>query len=257
MLRSLIVAVALSLATFAFAQNQPPSDPQAVSYAAKSIAALTGGTGINDATLTGSVTWAGNDTGTATLMALGTGESRMDLVLGSGTRTEIRDAQTGTQLGKWINPDSSSGSYAPQNCWTDAAWFFPVLGSLAAGPNVVLSYIGQETRNGAAVQHIQSYVYQANWPSGVSPSPMQLSTIDFYLDASTLLPVAEIFNSHPDSDASTNLTFEVDFTNYQSVSGEMVPMRIQRFQQGSMLIDFVLSGTSFNSGLSLSNFSIN
>ena len=49
MLRSLIVAVALSLATFAFAQNQPPSDPQAVSYAAKSIAALTGGTGINDA----------------------------------------------------------------------------------------------------------------------------------------------------------------------------------------------------------------
>ena len=48
MLRSLIVAVALSLATFAFAQNQPPSDPQAVSYAAKLIAALTGGTGIND-----------------------------------------------------------------------------------------------------------------------------------------------------------------------------------------------------------------
>ena len=228
-----------------------------MSYAAKSIAALTGGTGINDATLTGSVTWAGNDTGTATLMALGTGESRMDLALGSGTRTEIRDAQTGIQVGKWINPDSSSGPYAPQNCSTDAVWFFPPLGSLAAGPNVVLSYIGQETRNGAAVQHIQSYVYQANWPAGVTPSPQQLSTIDFYLDASTLLPVAEIFNAHPDSDASTNLTFEIDFTNYQSMSGVMVPMRIQRFQQGSLMVDLVLSGASFNTGLSLSAFSIN
>ena len=115
-----------------------------MSYAAKSIAALTGGTGINDATLTGSVTWAGNDTGAATLMALGTGESRMDLALGSGTRTEIRDAQTGIQVGKWINPDSSSGPYAPQNCSTDAVWFFPPLGSLAAGPNVVLSYMAKK-----------------------------------------------------------------------------------------------------------------
>jgi len=73
---------------------------------------------------------------------------------------------------------------------------------LAAGSNVVLSYIGQETRNGSKVQHIQSYVYQANWPSGATPSPMQLSTTDFYLDASSLLPVAITFNAHPDNDAT-------------------------------------------------------
>ena len=69
--------------------------------------------------------------------------------------------------------------------------------------------------------------------------------------------MAEIFNAHPDSDASTNLTFEIDFTNYQSMSGVMVPMRIQRFQQGSLMVDLVLSGASFNTGLSLSAFSIN
>jgi hypothetical protein len=203
------------------------------------------------------VTWSGSDTGTATLMALGTGESRMELGLGSGTRSEIRDAQTGTQLGKWINPDNTSGAYTSHNCWTDAVWFFPALGSLATGPNVVLSYVGQETRNGAAVQHIQSYIYQPNWPSGVTPSPQQLSTVDFYLDASSLLPVAVTFNAHPDNDASTNLGVEVDFTDYQSVSGVMVPMHIQRFQQGSLMVDLVLSTASFNTGLSLSNFSIN
>jgi hypothetical protein len=47
--------------------QQPRSDPQAVAYASQSIAALTGGTSINDVTLSGTVTWnaAGGDTGTA------------------------------------------------------------------------------------------------------------------------------------------------------------------------------------------------
>jgi len=90
----------------AFAQNPPVSDPKALAFAAQSIAALIGGNAISDVTLTGSVTWNGTDMGTATLRALGTGESRMDLTLSSGTRTEIRDVQTGIPLGQWINPDN-------------------------------------------------------------------------------------------------------------------------------------------------------
>jgi hypothetical protein len=66
------------------AQNPPQSDPQAVAFASQSIAALTGGSPISDVTLTGSVTWSGGtttETGTATLLASGTGESRMNFVL--------------------------------------------------------------------------------------------------------------------------------------------------------------------------------
>lgn len=241
------------------AQTQPASDPQALSFAAQSIAALTGGVSISDVTMTGSVTWDASDseTGTATLRALGTGESRMDLALSSGTRTEIRDAQTGTALGEWINPDNTSGQHTSQNCWTDAVWFFAALGSLVAGPNVVLLYIGQTTWNGATVQHVQSYVYQANWPAGLTPTPQQLSTMDFYLDATTLLPAAVTFNAHPDNDANTNLATEVDFTNYQAISGAMIPTHVQRYQQGNLLVDLTVSGASFNTGLSLSTFAIN
>jgi hypothetical protein len=157
-------------------QKPPASDPTAVTYAAQAIAALTGGTAVSDITLNGTVMWNGTgaDTGTATLRALGTAESRMDLALTSGIRTEIRDAQTGAPLGEWTNPNTVTGKFASQNCWTDAVWFFPVLGSLAAGPNVVLSYVGQETRNGNTVQHIQSYVYQSVVLPG--PNPQQLST---------------------------------------------------------------------------------
>ena len=246
--------------TFLFSQNQPPaSDPRAVAFASQSISALTSGKAISDVTLTGSVTWSGGaapETGTATLLASGTGESRMNLVLSSGTRTEIRDASTGVPQGQWIAPSGASGRYASQNCATDAVWFFPPLGSLAAGPNVVLIYVGLETRNGAAVQHIQSYLYQPN-PFSVSPSPQQLSAIDFYLDATTLLPVAITFNAHPDNNAGANLLVEVDFSNYQVLSGILVPMHIERAMQGNLLVDISISGVSFNTGLPLSDFTIN
>jgi len=251
-----IALVSIALVCRATSQNPPTSNPQALSYAAHSIATMVGNLSISDVTLTGSVTWNGSDTGTATLRALGIGESRMDLALTSGARTDIRDAQTGAQLGQWLAPNNSSGKFASQNCWTDAVWFFPVLGSLAAGPNVVLSYIGPTTWKGESVQHIQSYVYQSN-PAALNPSPKQLSTMDFYLDSSTLLPSAVTFNSHPDGNAGANLLVEVDFSNYQAISSVLVPTHIQKYQQGNLLVDITVSGASFNSGLSLSTFVIN
>jgi hypothetical protein len=250
-----LIFTLLVLASLATGLNPPASNPQALSFAAHSIAAMAGSVSIRDVTLTGSVTWNGSDTGTATLEALGTGESRMDLALTGGTRTEIRDAQAGAPIGQWISPNNSSGKFVPHNCWTDAVWFFPALGSLAAGPNVVLSYIGQESRNGATVQHIQSYQYQTGqFPS---PSPQQLSTMDFYLDANTFLPVALTFNAHPDNDANTNLLVEVDFSNYRAIGGVVVPLHIQKYQQGNLMIDVVVSGASFNTGLPLTIFAIN
>jgi hypothetical protein len=157
---TVVLILSVVLTSLVSAQNQPASNSRAVAYAARAVAALTGGATISDVTLTGSVTWNGSDTGTATLKALGTGESRIDLALTSGTRTEIRDAQTGASQGKWVTPNNSSGSFAWHNCQTDAVWYFPALGSLAAGQGVVLSYVGQESRNGVRVQHIQSHVYQ-------------------------------------------------------------------------------------------------
>lgn len=247
----------VSVSSFLVGQGRSASSPQALSYAARSIAALTGGATISDVTLTGSVSWNGGaDTGTARLRALGSEESRMDLALSSGTRTEIRDAQNDGHRGRWVSPDNTSGQVALHNCWTDAVWFFPALSSLAARPNVVLAYVGQETRNGASVQHVRSHVDQANWPTGVLPTAKQLSTMDFYLDATTLLPVAVTFKAHPDNDAMKDLAIEVDFSDYQAISGVMVPTHIQRYSQGNLLVDITVTSASFNTGLPLSVFAV-
>lgn len=254
--RLAVFSTLLLLAGCALSQNPPASDPQALAYAAQSIATMTEGTAINDVTLTGTAAWNGvnNGNGSATLRALGTGESRLDIALSNGTRTEVRDAQTGYPMGQWFNPGNTSGYVAYQNCWTDAVWFFPALGSLAAAQNLVLSYIGQETRNGESVQHIRSYVYQAN------PSPgftQQMSTMDFYLDAATLLPVATLFSAYPDDGTVSTISVEIDFSNYQSLSGVRVPLHIQRYSQGNLLTDITISEATFNTGLPLSLFTIN
>ena len=245
----------IALFSSIFAQGQSTSDPQALSLAAQSLTAMTGGISISDVTLTGTASWnvGSTDTGTATLMALGTGESRMDLALTSGTRTEIRDSQTGVPLGKWVNPGNASGQYSSHNCWTDSVWFFPPLGSLATGQNVVLSYIGQESRNGASVQHIHSSIN--GQPSNATIQ--QLSSMEFYLDSTTLLPVAITFNSHPDNDAATNFQIEVDFFTYQSISGVLVPTHIQRYSDGNLILDAMISNAAVNTGLPLFNFAVN
>ena len=244
--------------TLLHSQGIPPSDPQAVAFAAQSIAALTNGNVVKDVTLTGSVTWSagnGSHTGTATLLALGAGESRIDLALPRGTRTEIRDISTGIPLGKWIGESGKTGAVAYHNCMTDAVWFFPALGSLSAGNNIVLSYIGPETRNGSSVQHIRSYMYQAGPTTLPDPLSQQLSTMDFYLDAATMVPFSVVFNTHPDGNASVNISNEIEFSNYQLVSGILVPFRIQKYLSGTLIADLSVSSAVFNSGIPISDFS--
>jgi hypothetical protein len=251
----LLFVFVLASAIFLFPQAQlPVSDPQAVTLAAQSMAVLTGGASINDVTLTGSGTWTvGDDSenGPAVLSAVGTGESRMDLSLPSGTRTEIRDASTGIAQGKWVVQSGASGNVASHNCQSDAVWFFPAFSSLAGRANLVLLYIGQETRNGVNVQHLQSYVYQSG---GLNS---ELSTMDFYLDAATLLPSAITFKTHPDTDATTDILVEIEYSNYQAVNGALVPMHVQRYFQGTLTVDLILTAVTFNTGINLSNFNVN
>jgi hypothetical protein len=159
------------------------SSTKALSYATQAMAALTGGNALTDATLTGTATWPlgpETESANATLLASGPNESRMDLTLSSGIRTEIRDAQTGARIGEWVAPDQSSGMFAYHNCVTDAVWFFPALGALAGGSNIIFTYIGQETRNGGSVQHIQSYQPSSTAVGSSGFNPQQLSVMDFF-----------------------------------------------------------------------------
>jgi hypothetical protein len=253
----------LLVSTACLAQTPlPASDPQAVSYASQSMAAMVSGTSVSDIALTGTATWTlgpDTETGTGTLEGKGLSESRMVLTLSDGNRTEVRNGTSGSNLGNWFGPDGSLHEMANQNCWTDTVWFFPALSnslSNLAGANVVLTYIGQETRGSSEVQHIHSYVYAAGQSTTQIAYFQNISAMDFYLDSTTLLPLAVTFNAYPDTDTNTTLAVEIDFSNYMAVNGVQVPFHIQKYFQGNRLADFTVSTATVNSGLPDSLFAI-
>jgi hypothetical protein len=251
----------LSIVTFStYAQQASTAvtqNPTAVSLARNSAAVLSGSVQISDITLTGSATrTAGSDseTGSITLKALGNPNSRFDLVLTSGTSSEIRNASGGATQGSWITPDGVSHAMAGHNTFTDAAWFVPELTVLSqlSNPNLIVSYVGQETRAGAAVQHLHFAIQSASTdPTGFF---IGLSAEDVYLDSSTFLLVALIFNTHPDNDASTNISVEIDFSSYQPVKGVQVPFHIQKLLNGTLFLDVTVQAANINSGLSETSF---
>jgi hypothetical protein len=248
-----VLAVAQSSLTDSPAQTAPPAiDSQALTVDRSSIVALTGGRAVNDVTLTGTVTTiVGSDTqtGTASFIATNTNNSRIELNLPSGKRTDIQNGSHGVSTGAWSINDGSLQRYAAHNSWNDAGWFFPALGSLADASSQ-LSYVAIEKRGGVSVQHLRSR--RAN---GFVPLAQQWSTQDLYIDAATSLPLALVFNVHPDDDSSITIPVEVRFSDYQAKSGLMVPLHIQKFVNYGLVLDFQVSEVVANSGVPANQFS--
>ncbi|HZR28851.1 MAG TPA: hypothetical protein VFA71_08725 [Terriglobales bacterium] len=142
------------------------------------------------------------------------------------------------------------------NTFTDTAWFFPALMSLgvASQPGVVAKYIGAETYNGVAVQHVR--VWRTANPSltAIASLMPRLSTIDFYLNSKTSLPVAAAFNAHSDKDMNTNIPIEVRYSDYRVVSGVQVPFHVQKYLNHNLMMDFQASQASIDSGLDDAQF---
>jgi hypothetical protein len=256
--------LAVLFLTFAPAPSQtaataPASDPQAIALATKALAALTGTVQINDVTLTGTATrTAGSDieTGTITLKALGTTNSRMDFAGSNGSRSEIRTNASGFPQGTWVGPNGAPHAMAGHNCITDAVWFFPAFSILsqASSTKVVATYVGEETRSGESVQHLR-----LTQPTSATVDPNGLLTSltieDVYLDATSFLPVAVLFNTHPDNDAGTNIAVEIDFSDYQSTTGGQAPMQVRELLNNSLFLNITIQSATLNSGLTLSTFS--
>ena len=218
------------------------------------MAALTGGSPIADVTLIANVaglSGADIESGTATLRAKGTGESRLDFRLSGGNRSEVRNNPGGLPRAASTGPKTGSTPVAMHNSWTDASWFFPALSDLsAANPGVVLSYVGLESRLGVSVQHLQSHrVSIPDLNLTTATLIQQLSGMDFYLDATSFLPVAIAFKVHPDDNANVDIPVEIRFSSYQAVSGALVPMHIQKYLNGGITVDLVITGVSLNAGL--------
>src|SRR6267142_2695941 len=198
------------------------SSTQATTLLSQSLAALTGQSVPSDVTLSGTarrIAGSDDDTGTAVFKAIASGAGRTDLSLSSGQRSEVCDLSATTPAGTWSGPDGISHPVVFHNLLAEPAWFFPVfaIARRLSGSGYVATYIGHETHNGQAVEHISvSQTAPAPNTPGM-PSFEHLTQTDFFLDSTTLLPAAISFNIHPDNNVLLDLPVEVQFSDYRAV----------------------------------------
>ena len=232
-------------------------DPQALTLIASSLNALTGGVAVNDVILQTTATYvAGSDeeSGAATLTARGNQQSLVQLNLDGGSRQEIRNGPAGA----WSGPDGTAHSMAIHNCWTAGSWFLPTLTleAVLSDPQLAVAYLGPDTSKGRPLLHLQVARVLPGQSASVAAAILRLSAMDIYFDPQSFLPLVLDFNTHPDSDAGTNLPVEIQFGNFQNASGALVPFHIQKYLQGTLTLDLVVTKVAINSGVPQSEFAI-
>ena len=221
------------------------------------VKALTAGVAVNDVILQASVAYvAGSDqeSGTATLTVSGNQQSLVQLNLTGGPRQEIRNGPAGA----WSGPDGTLHSTATHNCWPDADWFYPGLSfqALSSDTGLGLSYVGPETKNGLAVVHLIVFRVVPGQSAAMTAEITGLSAEDVYLDPVSFLPLFLDLKVHPEQDFGVNIPVEVAFSGYQPLQGIVVPTHIQKYLNGSLLLDLSITSATINSALPPSTFAV-
>jgi hypothetical protein len=249
------MGLCLSLAPAALPQ-QPAPAVQAQALLQNALSTLVTSGTVTDVTLSGSarrVAGSDDEIGTATLRALSTGESRVDLSFPSGPHSEATGSSSGNPTGSWIGTDGVAHAISQHNLWSDSSWFFPAFTiNKLLGGDYAVSYVAHETRNGQAVEHLTAVrQFQAvGAPADWVPDALQrLSAMDVYLDSSTLLPAAISFNTHPDKNALVDIPIEIRLSDYRLANKALVPFHIQKFLQNSLALDIKVASANLNSGL--------
>jgi hypothetical protein len=285
--RPVLLLFVLCFSTSALAQipvsSSPPqitSDPRAVALIQQSLNALTRGSTVTDVAFAATAEWiagSDNERGTATLKATALGDSRVDLTLPSGSRSEIRNhagtplpnspsiqvPSTGTTqpVGFTLDPEGVVSAIPQNNMLTDPTWFFPIftMQRLVGSTNYVLTYIGQDTIAGQPTLHVsasQNFATLANIPVQISTAMQRLSRIDLYFDPATSLPLVLAFNVHPKADFTIDTAIEIHFSDYRTVSGIEVAFRVQKYLNNGLILDLEVTDATLNSGLTGSTFQI-
>jgi hypothetical protein len=227
----------------------------------RALAAMTGGAALRDVVITGTarrIAGSDDETGTATLKALPTGESRIDLSFPSGTRTEVRANSDANPAGHWSGPDGTPHAMSQHNMFAGNSWFFSpfTLAEAVSTQDSVVSYVGHETFDDNPVEHLSiSRAFTGRSGDGVAML-QHLSQMEIYLDSKTLLPTVLSFNIHPDDNALLDIPVIVRYSNYQPVNGTQIAFNVQKFLNNSLDLDLQFQSANFNTGLSPTSFTL-
>lgn len=240
------------LTVFICSRSHAQADAQSTAFLQSALKALGVGT-ITDVTLTGTarrIAGSTNATVPMTLEALASGSTQLSYQTSPGALVETRTVSTtGIWSGDWTDPQGVTHALAYHNMMTEPDWFFPVLTVIRAlntSSGLTVTYIGAETFQGTAVQHLRFIA-----APGASAQVQALAQSELYLDAATLLPTALTFNDHPDNNALVNIPVTVLFSSYELLSGILLPAHVQQYRNHALALDLQIQGARLNTGLTI------
>jgi hypothetical protein len=234
-------------------QSAPARDPRALAVLEESLVVM-GRAVPSDSTATGTITIvAGSltESGTITILTRGTGQTAEQISLASGQRAVIYS----NGEAKEITPSASTAVLMELAVADQCPDFpLPLLLSAVGNPDEVFQYVGQETLNEAAVQHIHVWNAFASQPKLQKLAPF--SAQDIWFDASSGLPVKLAYTRRAGGGAVPSIPVEVSFSNYAKLGGVLYPMEIQKSYNGTPWQTITIQNVSFNTGLTDAQFQV-
>ncbi len=247
--------------TIGLAQQVPTSaavsDATAIQIAQYFALQSSGGTtAVTSYSAAGTVSrWATDTEESAPVILQGSGfnQSRLDAQFSSGVKSEVRgfDAQS-APVGSWTN-DSGNHSVPLENVYQGTNWFFPLLSSLGqfADSTLTFKFVGQETWNETNVLHVR--VLRQLSPV-TKRKPAVVIATEYYVDPQTYLLLGMSGTFHPDNGSSTEIAWEVRYSQYTKSSGVMAPMQIDEYLNGTRIRSIAISSIQINPALAASTF---
>lgn len=237
------------------AESQMKSQLSAQQTGCMSWVAVAGslGTRLRTIELSGNVDYyTGNEThsGSVVLKASGSDSSKIELSTDNGRLVEIR-----TAFGNlWT--DTSGSNHAFPNSGTPNSWFFPGFLPNSQCLSNLQVFTFEESQSTAEINVASHAAISPKTPLGRANLSQHLSAVEYHIDPNSYLPTHIQYNEHPDNDLGTDIPVEIRFADYRQISGVQVPFRIQKFMNGTTVLDITVNTVVINSSFSASEFSI-
>ena len=228
-------------------------DPQAVAILQEAIAAMGGAP--SDSTLAGTVTatvGSQSQTGTIQVFTLGTNQSQEVIALPDLSQTTTFSAWLASQANGMATTEVSSELAATSQT---ALFPSPLLTAALNGPDYNLQFVGTDTVNGAAANHVRIANTFATSLTYLQPIST-FTTRDVWFDQASGLPLKIIFTQQVTFGTSYKTVVELDLSNYQQSGGFTYPSVIQKSVNGTPWLAISIRSAAFNTGLSTSQFQV-
>jgi hypothetical protein len=130
----------------------------------------------------------------------------------------------------------------------------PLLGAALNNPDEAFQFIGQETLNGRAANHVRFWDTFASNPG--LQSLAAFTTTDVWIDPASRLPLRISYIRRNGGGSAPRVPVDVYYSNYQNLGGVLYPFSIQKSLNGTSWTTITISSATFNVGLTDSNFPV-